>query len=718
MSANEQTGAADILSLYSQAEKIYQDSFPEFQPPQPSDEKDALIRELQIQKIALRLKIEALENDLDGARKSSVMPGSLYKDHVQEPTLEDVMAQAFEYAPIGIGLITIDSRWISVNKAFTNILGYTMKDLATMSSYDILHPDDLPKGKNGATRLLAGETPGYTRETRYIHKDGSCIYAFISASVIHRKDGTPAFFILQIMDMTKHKEAENALRQSEEKFVALFKKSALPAMLSLLPDFSIVDINDAWRDLLGYALPEVLGKTTVELGITRNVNRRSELAGEVIRKRHLSNVEIVYHTKSGKALTLLANISVITIAGAEFALTTYQDVTDQKKLQEEVIQAQKVQSIGTLAAGIAHDFNNILGIIIGYTSMLETRRLDERKHGEAIDIILKNIDRGRSLVQQIMTFARKTDIQYEMVEMRAFLREMIPMFQETFPKTITFRLDINNAVTYPPIMADRTQIQQAIMNLCVNARDAMPGGGTITLRLRLVNNIEIRRQFKNAVNDRYLCLSVIDTGHGMDEQTKLRIFDPFFTTKEKGKGTGLGLSVVYGIMESHQGFIDVTSETGVGSNFTLSFPVSDELISVNGSEARHDSGGELPKGNETILVVEDEPEMLEYLQTYLEKCGYHVLSAIDGDEAISMLATHQDEVALVISDLGLPKIGGEQAYLRMKDINPKVKAIFASGYFEPGLKERLMNAGGRGFVSKPYMPDVVLRLVRQVLDER
>jgi CheY-like chemotaxis protein len=368
-------------------------------------------------------------------------------------------------------------------------------------------------------------------------------------------------------------------------------------------------------------------------------------------------------------------------------------------------------SIGTLAGGIAHDFNNILAIILGYTSILHSMKDNPEKFSYGVSAIKQAVDRGAGLVRQILTFARKTEIAFEPMNISDLVRELVSMLQQTFPKIITFNIEIDTEL--PLINADHTQIHQILLNLCVNARDAMPKGGVITIKAHKATGDKLLERSPESNKHRYICISVSDTGLGMDETTRDRIFDPFFTTKEKGKGTGLGLSVVYGVVQAHHGYVDVESAVGSGTIFRLYLPVSNEIIaaveSVQGEENVHG-------GTETILIVEDEDLLLDMVQLLLETHGYTVLTAKDGLEAVNVYSQHAHEIALVISDMGLPVLSGESEFKKIKEINPSVKMILASGYFEPDIKAILESAGVLGFLQKPYVIEEVLAKIRKALD--
>jgi CheY-like chemotaxis protein len=291
--------------------------------------------------------------------------------------------------------------------------------------------------------------------------------------------------------------------------------------------------------------------------------------------------------------------------------------------------------------------------------------------------------------------------------------ELLSMLNETFAKNIIFKENIEKDIPY--ISADRTQIYQALLNLYVNARDAMPNGGCITLTIEKRTGEQIREQFHNVNQDSYLCVSVTDTGEGMDETTRSRIFDPFFTTKEKGKGTGLGLSVVFGVVQTHHGFIDVESEPGKGTTFRLYLPASQTVEPIRVEEGQTIIE-EIPGGTETLLVVEDEKALSELVRHLLEAKGYKVHTAQDGNEAIEVYKRYREEIDIVLTDMGLPGMVGAEVFKKLKEINPNVSVIFCSGSNEPDIKSELSKAGAKGFIQKPYNPNELLRKLREVLD--
>jgi CheY-like chemotaxis protein len=327
---------------------------------------------------------------------------------------------------------------------------------------------------------------------------------------------------------------------------------------------------------------------------------------------------------------------------------------------------------------------------------------------------VKAVERGKTLAQQILTFARKTETEFGAVNVNDVVMEIMTMIFETFPKNLTYAQNFDKGVSY--INADRSQLHQVLLNLCVNARDAMPSGGVLTINTRKVSAASLLSQYPNAAASSYVCIEVSDTGEGMTPETRGRIFEPFFTTKEQGKGTGLGLAVVFGIVQTHKGFIDVESKPGKGTTFRLYLPESQVAgpVSVKDEEMLE----KIPGGTETLLVVEDEEMLLMSLQMMLGEKGYKVLSAKDGLTAVNIYKERKKEIALVLTDLGLPKMGGMEECAQIKKINSRARMIIATGYLDPEMKSEFLKAGIQHFLSKPYDLKQVLKVVREVLDEK
>jgi two-component system cell cycle sensor histidine kinase/response regulator CckA len=373
-----------------------------------------------------------------------------------------------------------------------------------------------------------------------------------------------------------------------------------------------------------------------------------------------------------------------------------------------------LEGLGTLAGGIAHDFNNILGIILAYNSGIKKFKDDSKKLDIATETITKAVDRGKTLVQQILMFARKTETLYGAVNVNDVVVEIVNMIYEMFPKLVTCSQNFDKSIPY--INADRSQLHQVLMNLCVNARDAMPKGGVLTINTRMVSVASLRNRHPDAAASGYVCIEVSDTGEGMTEETRKHIYEPFFTTKGIGKGTGLGLSVTFGVIQNHKGFIDVESELKRGTIFRVYLPASQVAEPIRETEEK--TLEEMPGGTETLLVVEDEEMLLMSLQMVLVDKGYKVVSAKDGLKALKIYQEKKNDIALVITDLGLPNVTGLEVCQKIKKINPNERMILATGFLDPDMKAEFLKEGIQHFLFKPYDLRQVLKVIREVLDEK
>jgi PAS domain S-box-containing protein len=472
-------------------------------------------------------------------------------------------------------------------------------------------------------------------------------------------------------------------------------------------------INRRFETLYHHTREDAIGKTDFDLfpkevaEVFRENDQKAIAAGGPLEWEEVAPQDGGIHTYISNKFPLFDSNSVV------YAVCGFStDITDRKKLEEGLRQAQKMESIGTLAGGIAHDFNNILAIILGYVTRIERGKIDAEKLPASLEALRKAAQRGAELVKQILTFARKADILLESVNLNDTISELVKMLDETFPKTVIFSLNLDRQL--PSIVADAGQVQQSMLNLCVNARDAMPNGGTLSVVTRVVPGLSLMKKFSAAENRPYACIDVSDTGTGMNEATKARIFEPFYTTKELGRGTGLGLSVVFGIINGHHGFIDVESTLGQGTAFHLYFPIPPGFVESANQESK--TSEVVAGGTETILLVEDEEILRELVKSSIEEKGYNVITAQDGVEAINIFSQHKDRISLVLCDMGLPKLGGWDAFKIMKELHPSVKVVFASGYLDPELKAEILKSGAIDFVQKPYDPDDIIKHIRQVID--
>lgn len=384
-----------------------------------------------------------------------------------------------------------------------------------------------------------------------------------------------------------------------------------------------------------------------------------------------------------------------------------------REMEQRLRHAKQLEAISTLAGGVSHDFNNILTIIMGHASLLSFTPQEPENIVEIAATIKRAAERGAELVQQLSAFACKSESHFSSLDLNKQTLDAVSLLRESLPKKISIRCDLGESL--PEIRADAGQLERIIINLVANARDAMPEGGTITLSTDLVGSAEISERVPELTGKNYLRFSVTDEGTGMDEATRLRIFEPFFTTKPRGKGTGLGMSVVHGLMQLHSGGVSIRSELGKGTELSLYFPLSTGQYGVEEKQTWSPSGS--THGTETLLIVEDEPEVRYFLKIIFQYHGYHVLLAGDAETAINQFTSHSDEIDLVLSDVGLPTMDGFALCSRLKELKPSLKVVLCSGFSADEFKAKMTTSDIDDFLSKPYHQDDVLKVVRAVLDK-
>ncbi len=509
-----------------------------------------------------------------------------------------------------------------------------------------------------------------------------------------------------VTNITEKKAAEKALKQSEEEY-RLLVENATDAIL-IAQDGMLRFTNKALLNFVGYTAEEIAGRMFTDF---IHPDDRHLVYERYARRLQGEDVPATYEfrviTKSGEELQTQISSVFITWRGRPAVLSFLRDITDRKRLESRLIHAQKMEAIGTLAGGIAHDFNNLLMGIQGYASLI----LHELEAGnparERVRGIEEQVKSGADLTRQLLGFARGGKLDVRPTDLNEIIRKTSIMFGRT-KKEITIHTRLNDDLW--SVDVDRGQVEQVLLNLYVNAWQAMPGGGSLCLHTYNLVLEEEEARSHGIPAGRYVRVGVTDTGMGMDERTRERIFEPFFTTKEMGRGTGLGLATVYGIVANHGGAIQVYSEKGHGTSFHIYFPATAGV-----AEKETDAGEELKRGSETILIVDDEEVIGTVAKEMLEHLGYRVLTAGSGKEALEIFAVRRNEIDLVLLDMVMPRMGGGQTFDEMKALDPNVRVILSSGYSIDGEAREILNRGCRGFIHKPYSLQALSSKIREVL---
>ena len=510
-------------------------------------------------------------------------------------------------------------------------------------------------------------------------------------------------------DMTERKRAEEAVRESEAKFRNLFDLSPQAIAVTDVKTGKIVDVNDEFCELTRYSRRKVLGKTITDLGFLFE-GTGDALLSELQASGEVDGLETQFEAKDGYVISALMFARSIRITGKEFVLMAFLDMSDQKRLEAQLRQAQKMEALGTLAGGIAHNFNNLLMGIQANASLILLEVDPNEANYDRLMNIEKMVQNGSKLTKQLLGYAREGKYEIRPMSLNQLIRETSSTFGLT-KKEIRVHHDL--AKNLSAIEADQGQIEQILWNLYVNAADAMPSGGDLSIKTMNVTHKNVTGKSPKVRPGDYVLIEVADTGTGMDKKTAERIFDPFFTTKGMSRGTGLGLASVYGIVRNHGGTITVTSKKGKGSTFSIYLPASKREVMRENRVSDI-----LMPGKETVLLVDDEDMILDVGTQILEKMGHKVLKAKSGQEALELFQKHKDLIDLVILDMIMPGVSGGETFDSIKAIDPEAKVLLSSGYSIDGQATEILKRGCNGFIQKPFrMKDLSLK-IQEVLGER
>jgi len=607
-------------------------------------------------------------------------------------------------------------RVTSWNQQAESMFGWAEREVLGQRLADIIVPPVHREAHAAGLRrfLATGEGPILNQriELNALRRDGTEFPVELAVAPV--RVGSSWLFSAFVRDITTRRAADEALRVSEAKFGSAFQAHPSPMAIATLAEDRWVDVNEGLLRLFGMNRSETIGRRGDELGLWQRVEIREQMLAQLRAGDVFRDVEVEWLTRSGAVRSGLLSAELIAFAGEPHYLLHFQDITERKQLEGQLRQAQKMEAIGRLAGGVAHDFNNLLTAIFGYADLLAEELPDDSLARKDVEEIRKASQRAASLTRQLLAFSRQQVLQPIVLSLNDVVESIEKMLHRLLGEDVA--LEAHLARDLGNVKADAGQLEQVIMNLAVNSRDAMPTGGKLTIETA---NTELddgyAEQHQSVIPGRYVMLAVSDTGTGMDEKIKAKVFEPFFTTKEPGKGTGLGLATVYGIVKQSGGYVWVYSEPGEGTTFKIYLPQVDAPLdapvvapALVGTVA----------GTETVLVAEDDPLLLPLATELLTKLGYRVLQAQNSAAAIAVAHTHPGEIHLLVSDVVMPGGGGFQLAQQLLADRPTLRVLYMSGYTDEAVVRHGLLERGLNYLQKPFTPAVLARRVRDVLDAK
>ncbi len=634
---------------------------------------------------------------------------NLEKEHLELQDRESLYRVIFKNAEVPVTLLDFElNKLVEFNTISYKSLGYSKEEFRDLYFFDFVEPVsmDLNETRKGSNKF----------ECRVKAKNGEERDIMVYSRPVEIKE--KLYALAAAVDITEQKKAETALRDSEEFSFSLLKKSPIP-ILVIDEELKVKYINPMLEKLTGYEKKEIIGTTAPfpwwpdrdEDGSGVKSWNETVFAG-------IDKFETNFKNRQGDTFYVIITVTPIKKDGKfKYALISWVDITarrhaedEEKELREQYERAQRMEALGTLAGGIAHDFNNLLMGVLGRTSMMLLDKIPEDpdcKHLREIEEYVKN---AADLAGQLLGFARGGKYEISCIDPNRLIDTTAGMFGRT-KKEIHIHKRLDKRLWN--VEADQGQINQVLMNIFINAWQAMPGGGRLYIN---TENIEVRDKFsklKDLKPGKYVKITITDTGTGMSKEVMDRIFEPFFTTKERGRGTGLGMASAYGIISNHGGLIDVYSREGEGSTFRVYLPASEKS-----AEIKKEISGEITCGDETILLIDDEDIIIDVGRSMLEKLGYDVFTAKSGREAVNLFRGRKTEISLIILDMIMPDMNGNETFDHLKKIDPDVNVLLSSGYSVDEKANEIMLKGCKGFIQKPFNLKTIAQKVREIIDTR
>ncbi len=613
-------------------------------------------------------------------------------------------------------VLNAEGKYLYHSPSVKRVLGYEPEELQGHNAFELMHPDDVVRGRTTLKNAIANPGQPIRFEFRSRHKDGSwrVLEAFGQS---HLDDPEIHGIVVTSRDITDRKRADEELRESERQYRLIFDGNPIPMWVFDRETLALLEVNDAAIQHYGYSREEFLRLTLRDLAVTQETPAMIEyfhsLSSESSRAR-LGYAGVWQHRKKDSTcLDVELKWSPISFKGRPAFLCLANDITERRRLEEQLRQAQKMEAIGQLAGGVAHDFNNILTVIHGHASLLNAAGDLNEPSARSASQIARAAERAAALTRQLLTFSRRQLLQPRLLDLNEVIADISKMLGRILGEDITLELRYHPEPAF--VHADSGMIEQVLMNLAVNSRDAMPKGGRLLVEVSVRDvQPELRPPGSEARAGRFVCLSVNDTGYGIPQEILPRIFEPFFTTKEIGKGTGLGLATVYGIVNQHNGWIEVESQVAKGSTFTVFLPNRTQAVPFCDDEPIEEP---MRGGSETLLVVEDEAPVRELLCDFLSGLGYQIIQAESGVRALRVWREHKAQVDLVVTDLVMPDhMNGRELAERLWAERPQLKVIFMSGYSAEVVGKDFVRRCGPNYVQKPFPPQRLARVLRECLD--
>jgi two-component system, cell cycle sensor histidine kinase and response regulator CckA len=625
---------------------------------------------------------------------------------------EELFRLISENAADMIAVVDTQGNRIYNSLSYEKVLGYSPEELRESRSFDQIHPEDRERVKQAA-REARDTGVGRALEYRIRHKNGTWRTLESTASVIRNALGEPDKLVIVNRDITERNQAAEALRRSEASFRSVIMAAPYGIFRTNLAG-QLLMVNSALGRMLGYASEDELLGVNLVTDIYRSPGEFQKMIQLFLQDPHFKDLEVEWKRKDGAFVTVLCSgWPVKDDYETDFEIFA-EDVTERRVLEKQLRMAQRMEAVGRLSGGIAHDFNNLLGVIIGYIQVMKRNLAPGNPSYEYAEEIEKASQRAVSLTRQLLAFSRQQVLEPVVLNLNALMSDMEKMLPRLIGEDVQLNLALDPAGGQ--VKADPGQIEQVVMNLAVNARDAMPEGGELTVRTRNVDLDEaFTREHPGSVPGQYVMLEVTDTGTGIDPEIQAQIFEPFFTTKDRDKGTGLGLATVYGVVKQSNGYITVESEKGKGASFKIYLPRESHAMAM---KCGNGPGPLTLRGSETILLVEDAEPLRKLAQMFLRDNGYQVLTAANGSEALQAAAQSTGPIHLLLTDVVMPGINGRVLAERLTLSQPAMRVLYMSGYTDSIIAGHGILEEGLYLLHKPFTEDKLLRQVRAVLDTR